>query len=569
MKTINKSKASEAARRVRIVGEGLDELGNRYLKLRVKGSNQDIPAFKIANLVTDPTQIFAALANAGWNGLTSKARNEVLNKLEKRKHKEPTFKVATRLGWNGDAFVLPGQIFGDPEMPLEMVFGDLDPTMLAKYGTRRSLRDWQDKVCRPCFNNSRLIFSVCLAFTGPILRFVSGPKGGGFQLWGDPETGKTTAAIVAGSVWGCHHGDRREKGFAESWNSTSGEVEKTALAHRDSLLLLDETKLAGHNPRARAETVTSVAFRLAEMTEKRRLTNAGPARTWRGYFYSTSNLTLTKLAREGGIEVDDAGRGRMGDFPLPDQAQGIYESIHGFESAELLSDTLQRHCRRYFGTPIRAYLQRLVRDTKTVRRFLSAERKFYRRTLEKKLTSTHRRPLNRNSGRYATTFAAGSLASRYDIVPWSRKEILRAILKCELDQLRQPDESAETSRLSVETLRSKFVKFLAANKNTFMDLKVQRPRHGRDDVHAVPGYRKKAGGQRWFYLTAKQFDAITGTGIDARQLKQALVAEGLMAQKTVGKFVVQVRIFRGGKGNQNYAWMYAIKAEILDGSRPS
>jgi putative DNA primase/helicase len=199
---VGKSKPSDAARHVRIVGEGLDEWGNRYVKLRVRDSAQDIPPFKVADLVRDPTRLFAALANAGWNGLTPKARHEVLKKLEERKRQAPSFTVATRLGWNGDAFVLPDQIFGDPEMPLETVFGDLDHTMLAKYRTRGSLKEWQDQVAARCTGNSRLIFSVFLAFTGPVLRFVGGPKGGGFQLWGDAETGKTTSAMVAGSVWG-------------------------------------------------------------------------------------------------------------------------------------------------------------------------------------------------------------------------------------------------------------------------------------------------------------------------------------------------------------------------------
>jgi len=283
--TINKPTSLNAARRVRIVGEGVDEWGNRYVKLRVKDSAQDIPAFKVADLVKDPTRLFAALANAGWNGLTSKARTEVLKKLEERKREAPTFRVATRLGWNGDAFVLPGQIFGDPKMPLETVFGDLDPTMLAKYCTRGSLKQWRDKIAALCINNSRLILSGCFAFTGPILRFVDGPKGGGFEIWGDRETGKTTAAMVAGSVYGCHRGERREQGFTESWNSTSAKIEVTALVHRDCLLILDETKLAGTNPRQRAEVVTTVAFTLAERTEKQRLTNAGWARSWRGFFY--------------------------------------------------------------------------------------------------------------------------------------------------------------------------------------------------------------------------------------------------------------------------------------------
>jgi hypothetical protein len=69
---------------------------------------------------------------------------------------------------------------------------------------------------------------------------------------------------VAGSFWGCHASERRDQGFAESWHSTAGKVEITALAHNDAFLILDETKRAGHNDKARAETVVSVSFSLAE-----------------------------------------------------------------------------------------------------------------------------------------------------------------------------------------------------------------------------------------------------------------------------------------------------------------
>jgi hypothetical protein len=121
-------------RRVRIVGEGLDGWGNRYLKPTGEGQRPRYPP--VESRSRDPTRLFAALANAGWNGLTPKARNEVLKKREERKREAPSFTVATRLGRNGDAFVLPDQIFGDPQTPLETAFGDLDPTKLAKYRAR-------------------------------------------------------------------------------------------------------------------------------------------------------------------------------------------------------------------------------------------------------------------------------------------------------------------------------------------------------------------------------------------------------------------------------------------------
>ena len=52
--------------------------------------------------------------------------------------------------------------------------------------------------------------------------------------------------MVAGSVWGCHRDEgKREIGFAETWHSTPGQIEITALAHNNTILILDETKRAG------------------------------------------------------------------------------------------------------------------------------------------------------------------------------------------------------------------------------------------------------------------------------------------------------------------------------------
>ena len=154
--------------------------------------------------------------------------------------------------------MFPNEIIGEPDQPLERSFGNIDAAMLDKYRKKGTLKEWQEKIAKLCWGNSRLMFAVSLAFTGPILRFVQGPKAGGFQIWGQAETSKTTAAIVSGSVWGCHRGEgrRREKGFAESWNTTVNKVEVTALAHNDALLILDETKNAGNDDGKRARMIT-------------------------------------------------------------------------------------------------------------------------------------------------------------------------------------------------------------------------------------------------------------------------------------------------------------------------
>jgi putative DNA primase/helicase len=566
-KSPKKSKSKKIISRVVIEGEGRDEWGKRYVKFSVVGSDRDIPPFSIDQFFSDSKPVFAALANAGWNGFTGKARNELLEKLQRRNPEPPSFKVVTRLGWNSGAYVFPDEIVGKPKKPLQKAFGRLDHAMLDKYRVNGTLKQWQKKIASMCVGNSRLMFAVSLAFTGPILRFVAGPKSGGFQAWGPAETGKTTAAMVAGSVWGCHRAEgRREKGFAESWNSTAGKVEVTALAHNNALLILDETKRAGKSEHDRAQVVTSVAFNLAEFTEKERLTNLESARSWRCYFLSTSNLSLGQLGKRGHVVIDEAERGRLTDIPLPNDGHGIYEELHGFADGEALSDALQCRSRKYYGTPARKYVQKLVSergaDPRGLKKFLKARRSAYLKRLKADVEDEGLRPLNRASGRYATVFAAGSLAIKLGLLPWNRKKLLRAILSCELDQLRQSDEDEDSAAPSPETFRAKLVQYLNDNRKNFMNLNEKRPRYRRDKLDAALGYRTKAKGQRWYYLTADQLKTVIGTGANASALKHMLASEGLL-DRTKKKFVVQRRIFAGGKGRDNYAWVHAIKADIL------
>ena len=116
--------------RVRIVGEGLDEWGSRYFKFSVKGSDRDVPPFSAKQLLEGSKGLFTALADAGWNAFTPDTQKALLRKLEAREQEAPTFRVATRLGWNSGAYALPSEIVGEPQTRLEKAFGGLDTAML-------------------------------------------------------------------------------------------------------------------------------------------------------------------------------------------------------------------------------------------------------------------------------------------------------------------------------------------------------------------------------------------------------------------------------------------------------
>jgi hypothetical protein len=555
--------------RVFVKGEGKDEWGNRYFKLAVKDSAIDLPPFSLDQISSDPQVVYSRLSNAGVNVLSTAAKTQLLNMLQGHRQKPPTFQVATRLGWNGGALVRPGVVIGTPKNPIEQALGGLDQHMLAKYRVRGTLQEWQTNVAQVCTDNSRLMFAVNLALTGPILRLVAGPRGGGFQFWGLPETGKTTAAMVAGSVWGCHRGaGNLEIGFAESWNSTANQIEVTALAHNDSILILDETTLAGPDDRKRAEVVTTVVMALAEQSEKQRMTNPGSARRWRCYFLSTSNLTLNELALRGNVILNDAHRSRLTEIPLPIGGHGIYEKLHEYSSGEKMTDALIVRARKYCGSAGQEFQKKLVvdcnSDEKVLRKWLAQQRKFYSAELKSRAKAQGLKPLNRSTGRCATVYAAGCLASKYGIVPWTNEQLAQAVLGCQLDGLRQVTTERLETDTSVAGLRKKVFAHLRERRGKFVNLDKVKLRPDSHKMKSVPGYRATFKRKKWLYLTAARLKKLIGDGGNADQLKKELAEAGVMDCTTSGRYVVQRPLFVGLKGNKGYRHVHAFRATKID-----
>lgn len=67
-----------------------------------------------------------------------------------------------------------------------------------------------------------------MAFAASLLQPL-GEESGGFNLYGGSSMGKTTAQIVAGSVWG----GGTLSGFVRSWRATLNGVEGMAAIARD------------------------------------------------------------------------------------------------------------------------------------------------------------------------------------------------------------------------------------------------------------------------------------------------------------------------------------------------
>ena len=564
-----KDEALDPADRITIEGEGRDEWGHRFFKFAIRGSDRNVAPFSAKEIMDKPNALFGELANAGANIFQQTARNKFLRRLDGLQPQSDKFRVVTRLGWNSGAFILPNKIVGQPSTTLEPSFRHLDPQLIAKYRIKGSLEDWQRKIGGLCSGNSRLMFCASLGLTGPILRLVSGPRSGGFQLFGPAESGKTAAAMVTGSIWGCHRSsERRENGFSESWHTTAGKIELTALAHNETVLVLDETKRAGRTNKERAQAVLDISFGLAENVERERLTNLGSVRGWRFYFLSTSNYSLNDLAQRGDCDIDDAERGRFVDIPNPNGGFGIYEELHGFADGQTFTDKLKIRCRKFYGEVAQEFLGKLVQgwttDRAGLQQFLKEQRLAYLQVLKAKAAAEELKSLNRASGRFATVFAAGSLAIKYEIFPWKRDDLLQAILSCQLDGLTRTKVQSAQLDTSISGLRTNLVRYLREHRQDFMNLDKKMPSLGKHTFGSVAGYLATFKGKKWLYLTADQLTRIIGHVGRPGKLKKELVLAGMMASTPSGKFVVQRPIFSGAKGNKGYGSVHAFRLKLLE-----
>ena len=178
----------------------------------------------------------------------------------------PRARAATRLGWHGDYFVLPDRALGGSDLIVYQTTSEIRAAVRSK----GSLEEWRERVAKPAEGNSRIVLAIAAAFAAPLL----GPlqlEGAGIHFRGPSSIGKTTALIVAGSVWGGPREHGGLNGYKQSWQATANAIEGLAQAHCDLPLCLDELSLV------RGEDAARVAYQLASGIGRGRAFTSGLA----------------------------------------------------------------------------------------------------------------------------------------------------------------------------------------------------------------------------------------------------------------------------------------------------
>ncbi len=399
-----------------------------------------------------------------------------------------------------------------------------------------TLEEWKEAVVKPVAEEEYFLFCLCVAFAGPLLRFAE-IESGGFHLYQQTSRGKTTAAQVAASVWGCSADPSHspDNSFLNTWNTTSNALAGLAAAHNDNLLVLDE--IGKGSTREFGKSI----YNLMGGQDKSRLdsnSNLRKRRTWRLMVLSTGEDSVQQT-----IEKTETAKGgqlvRFCDIHIEGSL-----ILHA-PSPGLFADNIKKHCATTYGIAGPAFIQAIVE-------------RYTAHQLKEKITmmshEAHARLIPYNASneisrlgkRFALVEVAGKLACECLGLPVDDKQI-EASMDVVCGSWLKGASSVRDDDRWIDNIRE----FIAANPGRFVDTDDENP-IGRDI-----GYIKKTGQERQ-YLFRGPLLCEAARANDASKVAKALCDRGFLF-KNNNQWTSRFNV----KSLPGRSPFYAIRGEIL------
>jgi len=525
---------------VAFVRDGASEKWSRLLRFNdPDGVVHEVP-LAMSMLADNGHSYRRMLASKGLDISSDRQARELLTEFIRGE--QPGIRVlsVSRPGWHDGVFVLPDVTIGNEGSQAVIWQAQSAPEYTRNGGG--SLEDWRNTIGKPCSGNTRLLFAVSSAFAAPLLSVV-GEESGGFHFRGRSSLGKTTALLVAGSVWG---GGGRT-GYVESWLTTVNGLEATAELHNDGLLCLDELS------RVAAEEAGKTAYLLANGQGKGRMDKHTALRKrlkWTLLFLSSGELSLHDHMKSVGKGTRAGQHVRLVEIAADaERGMGLFEDIHQHKSADAFSRSLTQATLKYYGTPIREFLRLLIHE---YRLYESEEIEGYLRFQVSDFTSQYcpdgaPGEVSRVVGRFALVAAAGELATMLEITGWAEGEATAAAAACFQSWLLcRGTRGSSDDEMAVKQVRA----FIEAHGSS-------RFQAGKEPVPNRAGFvRTRKGGDIEYWILSEVFHREVCDGFDSSMVAKAL-AERKHLRRSKDRIEVKVRI-PGGT-----IWVYAIKASIL------
>ncbi|MBL5906124.1 DUF927 domain-containing protein [Serratia fonticola] len=406
----------------------------RLVKMRSVNSGKSILIVIPAASLVSEHELKKLLLKAGGDPSLSKNKMEFIFQ-EVTKQIDIFILLRYKPGYCGDVYLrVNDKVIGEVKGDKPVLHPDAKKQLPneTKQGT---LKEWKINVAVYALHSTRIMLAICSAFSGLLLKLLD-MEGGGFHLWGTSNMDKSSPAYILASVAGAPNL------IITNWNNTDKNLEEIAVAHNDSTLILDESKLLDKDLITTAKIITNRVHMLTEGKGKARSPlYANNVAEWRLGVFSTGELSFAQHTEIGKIERLEGENVRMIDVPADaGRGMGIFESLpEGMTSSNELAHMVKDVTHRYYGSAKPAFLKRLVAD-------IQDDHEELKNKLEKGINYfLDQHKVNRNSGidvriakRFALAYVSGCLAIKYKILPFEKSDVMQSISKCYYDSLNMP-----------------------------------------------------------------------------------------------------------------------------------
>lgn len=451
----------------------------------------------------------------------------------------------TKPGWHKKVFVFPDKVLGmDQE---SVVLNTNDPQNTAIFKQHGSIQEWQAEVAALCEGNSRLVLSVCVALSGPFLYHL-GIENGGFHIYGASSTGKTTAGMVAASVWGNHT-------FIGTWRTTGNALESVASRHNDTLLILDE--LSQVDPR----DAGAIAYMLGNGLGKGRANRNGIAReisTWRLIFLSNGEITLADHISGAGGRVTAGQEVRIINLPSDGGAgMGLFENLHGSESPQLFSARIKQQTGEYYGFAGPAIVSLLV-EQDDLKPFLTSVNRAIEQFVSDNVPSNASGQVYRVAKRFGLLATVGEIAIEHGILPWPPGEAITGVRTCLQSWMDARGGIEETEAEQAVAAVRHFLELHGESR--FTQWLVGIDNNGAGNTINRAGFRKTTDDDRtMFYVLPEVWRTEVCQGLNPRQVARIMLDRSFLIPGTDGRATQSVRLPGLGETKR----VYVISPDIL------
>jgi hypothetical protein len=409
------------------IGEGAD--GHCFVRVLVgEGKHQRALVVSAGELAAQPAGVFRKIANAGGRALTQASRNVLTKAIEAKLGDELSFYVAEQPGWHlgHKVFVLPYGVIGKAGRDIVFAPSLKSEGYYAKFRAVGSSRRWRRRVGGLLRGNSLAITACAAMLLSPILGLL-GEENFILVLVGPPGSGRSTVIVVSSSQWGAHASrDRAMKlGCAETAKRTLADFDYPAIAHNDLGFAVDDLR-SFRTSGSRAVAIEDLIKGLVEGDERGRATTSDKPAIFRAVTVVSSNKSLQQEAAGSTYEADRAMLDRALEVPLP-TANQAFEDLHGYPSLGAFCTALKETALKDAGSVSLGFLRALHawvrRDRQECVAWLRARVAWF--IAKYSAAGAPERALRR----FALIYAAGCLAIRFGLHPWTRKELAAAIAK--------------------------------------------------------------------------------------------------------------------------------------------